>query len=676
MFLITAIDVVAAPAAGVAAGVDLGRGAIVGALVIGAAYLAGLAVFRRGAPAVCALLMVAAAAALEFSWLKLFTVSSPQLLVLLEGLFAASVIIFVSSVVRAARNNAILGGVMFAAALILVGFSAINLLAGRDAHVAMRTALVGIGVFTVVIGVAQFRRDIGARLILPGAILALAAAFAANFAGAAPALLPHALFTLGILGASLVALVDIEPPRIADLGLHHGDLSLHEHDMSSPEDYGRNHAASHDEALRVSENQLAQVLDYSGVSVWDWCPHGAHQTEGLPALVGAESRNVFSPDDMRNLIHKDDVEAFDRKVLGQGEGGDAAFDAALKLKDGRPIRLRGARAVDASGAVERLVAFVEKGQEAQKGLKTAQAGVAAVGLGKAAQTALHRNPLETAIAGALEKGEIKAAFQPIVSLDNGKIVGYEALARWPGTKEGAADRASAIELVQAAEAAGQGAMLARHMLAAAAKHLADEMKAQDRRDLFVALNLSYSQMREGGFVDLFKAAMAAYELPVKSIVLELTESQAIPDDDSAGAIFSKLKDAGAALAFDDFGAGFSSLSNLQKYSFDYLKIDKSFIDGLAKGDQGAQIVRALAGLGRDLGLTVIAEGIESQATAEAAFKTGCRLGQGFALGVPGTLKTPAPVQDKAAKSDEAALQTADAGDEPTTPTEKKRWRLR
>lgn len=677
MICVSAIGALGASAMDISGAADLGRGAVAGAFVIGAAYLAGLAVFRRSAAAVCALLMVSAAAALEFSWLGLLTIPSPQIFVLLQGLFAASAIIFVSSVIRAARNNALLGGIMFAAALSLVGLGAINLVARGEAGGLMRAALIGVGAFAAFLALVQARRDLGARLILPGALLALAAPAAAHFMGGGAALVPHAFFTLGILGASLVALVDTAPPRIADLGLHHGDLSLNQGETPAPAEAERDHAApAHEEAMRLSENQLAQVLDYAGVAVWDWCPHGAHQTEGLPALVGAEARSVLSPETMRNFVHKDDAEAFDRRVLGQGEGGDAAFDAVLKLKDGRHIRFRGARAVDADGAIERLVAFVEAAPEARKAPKTAP-GAAAASLGKAAPAAAQPNPLEAAIAGALEKGEITAAFQPIVSLDGGRIVGYEALARWPGDK-GGAHRASAIELVHAAEAAGQGAVLAQRILAAAAKHLADEMKAQNRRDLFVAMNLSFAQMREAGFAAALEKAMAEHALPARSIVLELTESQEISDDAAARETFSRLKKAGAALAFDDFGSGFSSLRNLQKFSFDYLKIDKSFIDGLARGGAETKIARAIAGLGRDLGLTVIAEGIESETTAKAALDIGCSLGQGFALGEPGASQAAEPAESVQAPA-EPGLEIAAAGGaaaaEPPA-FDKKRWLMR
>ena len=123
-------------------------------------------------------------------------------------------------------------------------------------------------------------------------------------------------------------------------------------------------------------------------------------------------------------------------------------------------------------------------------------------------------------------------------------------------------------------------------------------------------------------------------LKPRSLVLEVTETQAISEYKGAGDRLRDLSGAGAALAFDDFGAGFSSLANLKDYAFDYLKIDKSFIAGLADGGEGARIAKAIAGLAADLGLTVIAEGVEDARTAEAAKAIGCSLAQGFEFGAP------------------------------------------
>lgn len=640
------MDIAGGAGAGALAGeLDLLRGAIAGALVVSAAYLAGYAVLRRGSAAFFALLMVLAAAGLQMGWLGFADNLSPRITVLLQGVFGAAAIIYISSIARIVRRNAILGGVMLAAALTLVGIGVINLTGRSDVAGLMRIGLGVVAGAAVLLGLVQWNRDPTARLLLPGAVLAGLAPFSGQVAGAFGegfALLAPALFAIGVIAASLVALTEDNLPRAPELGLReHG--SHH-----SPEAAAMFHAdareceAETDEHLRLSETQLAKVADYAGVAVWDWCPHGAHQTDGMPTLMGADSRAPFTPDAIKAFIHKEDLGKLESKVLA-GSLGDGSFDQILKLHDGRTLRFRGARAVDERGDLERIVAFIESLPDPGKGLRAASAAAATFAATPRAGAPLQHNSspqgsLAGAFADALSKGDISAVFQPIVSLDDHRVAGFEALARWTG-RPGEPERASAEELVRAAEASGKGGALARLVLEEAAQFLAREIKSSGRRGIFVALNLSYAQMRESGFPAAVKRAMSQYNLPQKSLVLELTESEAISDR-GAGEAFKALRDAGAALAFDDFGSGFSSLSNLRKYAFDYLKIDKSFVDGLVRGDESGKIAQAIASLGRDLGLTVIAEGIETKETAEAARKIGCTLGQGYALGAPGKSAEP------------------------------------
>lgn len=662
------MDIAGAGGAGaIADGLELGRGVIAGALLVSAAYLAGYAVLRRGTAAFCALLMVLAAAGLQLGWLGFAENLAPRLSVLLQGVFGAAAIVYISSVARIVRRNAIIGGVMLAAALTLVGIGVINLTGRGDAAGLMRIGLGVVAGVAVLLSLLQWRRDPTARLLLPGAVLAGLAPLSAQFGGflgEGAALLAPALFAIGVIAASLVALTEDSLPRSPELGLReHG--SHH-----SPEAAAMFHAeareceAETDEHLRLSETQLAKVADYAGVAVWDWCPHGAHQTDGMPTLMGADSRAPFSPEAIRAFIHKDDLGKLEGKILA-GSLGDGSFDQVLKLHDGRLLRFRGARAVDDRGDLERIVAFIESIPDPGKAARGAGAASAAFSAPPRSGAPLqhHAGPsaaLAGSFADALSKGEISAVFQPIVSLDDHRVAGFEALARWTG-RPGEPERASAEELVRAAEASGKGGALARLILEEAAQFLAREVKASGRRGIFVALNLSYAQMREPGFPAAIKRAMSQYNLPSKSLVLELTESEAISDK-GASETFKALRDAGAALAFDDFGSGFSSLSNLRKYSFDYLKIDKSFVEGLVKGNESGKIAQAIASLGRDLGLTVIAEGIETRETAEAARKIGCTLGQGYALGAPGK------------GGDARELEFAGAGPREPRPARSSMWR--
>lgn len=606
---------------------ELMRGALAGAFIVAIAFLAGYAAIRRSGLAVCALLMVLGAAALEMSWLGFFSSLSGEAVVMMQALFAASAIVFLSASIGAARYNPILGGVMFTAALVIAGMGVINFFDRVDLAPLMRWALIGLGGFAVVLSVTQaLRGDGGARLILPGVLMAAAAPMLGFFGAADSGLMAfasHGLFTLGVLAASIVALTETGPvplssgPSLADFGVR----ASHDAPRNS-----HHHGGSRERSEIVLDSQIARVLDYSGVGIWDWSEDAIDQTESLPSLLGADSDAPFTPDALRTFIHQDDAARFDSEVLSPIDG---PFDSSLKLFDGRCIRLRGARAANEdSGEIERLVAFVEEISPAGNGVNETRLRSAT----EAAIVPAAADPMTARLSDALTNGDIVAAFQPIVTLDNEKIAGYEALARWRGQETGAEEGPE--RFVRAAEKIGQGGVLAATMLDQAAAFLANELKKEKRKDLFVAMNVSWGQIREESFLAAVRDAVSKYDLPKKALVLELTEADAVSDSALAGSVFRKLKDSGVALAFDDFGAGFTCLSNLRKYDFDYLKIDKSFTNDLESGGDGAKIVGSLAGLGKDLGLKVIVEGVESKAASTKARQIGCAYGQGYTFGKP------------------------------------------
>jgi EAL domain-containing protein (putative c-di-GMP-specific phosphodiesterase class I) len=205
-------------------------------------------------------------------------------------------------------------------------------------------------------------------------------------------------------------------------------------------------------------------------------------------------------------------------------------------------------------------------------------------------------------------------------------------------------------------------VFALSMLRQAAEHLVAERKKQKTSaPLFAAMNVSWSQMKEPAFAKAVGEIFSQFALPKGSLVLELTEGEAIGNEAEATPVFRKLKDLGAALAFDDFGAGFSCLSNVRKYDFDYIKIDKSFAQDLDAGGDGGKIVAALADMGAKLGLKVILEGVETASAAKTAASLGCAYAQGYALGRPdvsAARKTPTSAQKEAAPSAKKSDATA------------------
>lgn len=645
-----------------AAGLELGKGAIIGAMVVGAAFLAGIAVLRRSAAAFCGLLLVAAAGALQAVWLGVIPEPSPTIILLLQGFFAAATLLFLSATIGLANRSQLLGGVLFAGALCLAGVGIINAVLGGEAAGLLRAGLVVVGVAAITLsGIAGARGDLAARLILPGAALVATAPLLFGFAGSAglTALAPQAVFAIGVLLASLVAL--------GDFGASHASATLPRDGAALPFDGGTtgHHLTARQkaEALRVSENQLAQVLDYSGIAVWDWSRSGNHQSASFASLMGADNDGAFTPEAFRAFVHPDDLARFDEKVCGSSDG-DGGFDEKLKLLSGARVRLRGARAVGPDGSLERIVVFLDETASEKKpeALKRAAAPLADA-------SAKEPNPLVSgdapkvveaspnSVCEAIERGELVAAFQPIISFLDGAVCGAEALVRWPaGDNKGETKALTTEEIVREAQLAGKGHSLTSIMLKATADHVAEKIAAGEQ-GYFGAFNVSLFQLREEGFVEDVRRAIAERNLPKGSLVLELTEGEQLVETPRINETFKKLRAAGAALAYDDFGAGFSSLSNLHRYDFDYLKIDKSFIDDIVANGGKKKVAAALARLGRDFEMTVIAEGVETKEAAEIAKAIGCRMGQGYYLGVP-TVENVAPLSESGERA--TAHSAADA----------------
>ncbi|MEZ5916220.1 MAG: EAL domain-containing protein [Parvularculaceae bacterium] len=615
-------------------GAALGKGAIVGAVLAGLAFLAGASVLRASSAAFCAMLMVLTGGALEAVWLGLVPTPGPSLMYLMQGVFAAAALIFVSSSVHIVRSNALLGGVMFAAALCVLGVSVINVVMSGEATGLLRLSLTGVAVTAVGLSAyGAYRGDPGARLILPGALAAAAAPLLLSVSATGPlALAPHALFAIGILGASLGSLVD----NAMALGVSSGQGSPRQ---SKRAFYGERTMASYASSTsgdpRVSENQLAQVLDYAGVAVWDWSAEYRIRPCRSGEIMGADGNGDFTPDAFKAFVHADDIERFLNVVYGDDDGG---FDEIIKLQnESQCVRIRGAKSDRRRRrALERIVVFLE---EAPRGASHSAARDDALKLAAASLTgaaaampkAASRNSAE--IAAAMDRGELESGVQPIVSFDDKKSRGSEALVRW-SAKEGGVDAPlSTEEIVRSAISAGKGQALAKLMIDAAAEHVAGKIK-KNRGDYFAAFNVSPAQVLEEGFVDDVRSAINRHSLPAKSLVLELTEADSLSGDKRFAEIFKDLSSAGVALAFDDFGAGYSSLSNLHKFDFDYLKVDKSFINDIVADSGKKKVVSALVGLARDFGMTVIAEGIETQEAADLANEIGCDLGQGYHLGAP------------------------------------------
>ncbi len=243
-----------------------------------------------------------------------------------------------------------------------------------------------------------------------------------------------------------------------------------------------------------------------------------------------------------------------------------------------------------------------------------------------------RRELQSAIADAVVGSAFTLAFQPIVELDSGEIVGFEALVRWPHPRWGMIQPDQFITL---AEETGHIVPLGSWVLGQAA---ADTVRWQRRvpreRPLYISVNVSARQFRDPGFVDTVRQVLATSGLAPSALLLELTESVLLRRDDRIRADLEELKRIGVRLAIDDFGTGYSSLSYLRELPIDVLKIDKSFVEGIAISEQRLALAEVIIRIAKTLRLTVMAEGIENEVQRDLLISMGCQFGQGYLLAKP------------------------------------------
>ena len=240
-----------------------------------------------------------------------------------------------------------------------------------------------------------------------------------------------------------------------------------------------------------------------------------------------------------------------------------------------------------------------------------------------------RLTLEAELALAAERNEFELFYQPQLHLADGRLIGAEALIRWRHPIRGLVSPAEFMPVVNTSPISER---IAEWVLeTACAKAAAWERAGQSLR---IGVNLSPSQFRSGDLATSVAQTLARTGLSPTSLELEFTEDILLHDEQGALNIFLKIQELGVRIVFDDFGTGFASLSYLKKFPLDGLKIDRSFVLGLLANPDDAAIVSSTIGLSKQLGLSVIAEGIENRATADFLVSMGCEEGQGYFFGRP------------------------------------------
>jgi len=244
-----------------------------------------------------------------------------------------------------------------------------------------------------------------------------------------------------------------------------------------------------------------------------------------------------------------------------------------------------------------------------------------------------RLTMESELRRAIEREEIKVLYQPIVRLEDRAIAGFEALARWDHPKLG---RLSPAEFITIAEEIGLIVDLGLFVLERAARELSTWQAENRGRDpIFTSVNVSSRQLLRHDLIQDLRSVLGRSALARGTFKLEITESLVMENPEHAAQILARIKELGAGLSLDDFGTGHSSLAYLQRFPFDTIKIDQSFVRTTARGTRPV-ILRSIITLAHDLGMDVVAEGAETDSDAVELYQLGCEYAQGFAFGEPMT----------------------------------------
>ena len=244
-----------------------------------------------------------------------------------------------------------------------------------------------------------------------------------------------------------------------------------------------------------------------------------------------------------------------------------------------------------------------------------------------------RLTMESELRRAIEREEIKVLFQPIVRLEDRAIAGFEALARWDHPKLG---RLSPAEFISIAEEIGLIVDLGLFVLDHTAKQLAQWQAATRAREpVFASVNVSSRQLLRHDLIQDLRGVLSRTALARGTLKLEITESLVMENPEHAAQMLTRIKELGAGLSLDDFGTGHSSLAYLQRFPFDTIKIDQSFVRTTPRGTRPV-ILRSIIALAHDLGMEVVAEGAETDSDAVELYQLGCEYAQGFAFGEPMT----------------------------------------
>ena len=246
--------------------------------------------------------------------------------------------------------------------------------------------------------------------------------------------------------------------------------------------------------------------------------------------------------------------------------------------------------------------------------------------------AISRIEIEHELRRGIHRGQIEFHLQPIVRSSDGVVAGYEALARWRSPDRGLV---SPGVFIPVAEESGLIRLISRLAVAAACGYAAlSRARRGAGRKLHFSANVTAEDLCDPDFYDHVVACLAHEKLEPSALTLEITESTLLDNAEQVLAMLERYRALGVRISIDDFGAGYSNFSYLARYPVQVLKIDKSVIDQMTEGARGAKLMEAIVNMAQVLGLTLVAEGVETAAQAAQLRDLGCDLIQGFYFGKP------------------------------------------
>lgn len=240
--------------------------------------------------------------------------------------------------------------------------------------------------------------------------------------------------------------------------------------------------------------------------------------------------------------------------------------------------------------------------------------------------------MENDLRRAIDREELRVYYQPIVSLDTGQLAGFEALIRWQHPERGFINPSDFIPL---AEDTGLIVHLGLWILRKACQQLSQwQWQSPGNRSLFISVNLSSKQVAQACLVDQIRDILEETHVEARHLKLEITESAVMDNAETAVQLLKRLKALGVQLSIDDFGTGYSSLGYLHRFPVNTLKIDRSFVGRIGEAAENIEIVRTIVSLAENMGMEVVAEGVETLSQLMQLRKLKCQYGQGYLFSRP------------------------------------------